>query len=173
MTTRLDFLKYADALPLQAMTAVSGYVHESEIDPQLLTLIDLRASQLNGCAYCIDMHTKDLLAMDTPLPRIYMLSAWREAAVYSPAERAALAWTEAVTELPDGDSLDRSYRELAEHYSPRAITQLTFAIIVINSWNRLNVAFAREPGNYRTGDLQPRFAQALQRFDDLRPAVRT
>jgi alkylhydroperoxidase family enzyme len=111
--------------------------------------------------------------MDTPLPRIYLLPAWREAAVYRPAERAALGWTEAVTKLPDGDSLERSYGELAEHYSPRTITQLTFAIIAINSWNRLNVAFGREPGDYRTGDLQPRFAQALQRFEDLRPAVRT
>ncbi|KJH79212.1 carboxymuconolactone decarboxylase family protein [Pseudomonas sp. KSR10] len=173
MTPRLDFLKHVDALPMQALTAVSAYVHESDIDPQLRMLIDLRASQLNGCAYCLDMHTKDLLAMDTPLPRIYLLPAWRETAVYNPAERAALAWTEAVTELPDGASLDRCYRDLAEHYSPRAITQLTFAIIAINGWNRLNVAFGREPDDYRTGDLQPRFTQALQRFEDLRPAPRT
>lgn len=173
MTTRLDFLKHVDALPMQALTAVNGYVHESEIAPQLRMLIDLRASQLNGCAYCIDMHTKDLLAMDTPLPRIYLLPAWRETAVYSPAERAALGWTEAVTELPDNDSLERNYGELAKLYSPRAITQLTFAIIAINSWNRLNVAFGREPEDYRTGDLLPRFVQALQRFEDLRPVART
>lgn len=173
MTSRLDFLKHVDAMPMQALTAVSAYVHESEIDPQLRTLIDLRASQVNGCAYCIDMHTKDLLAMDTPLPRIYLLPAWRETAAYSPAERAALAWTEALTELSDGDALERSYGELTAHYSPRAITQLTFAIIAINSWNRLNVAFGREPEDYRTGDLLPRFVQALQRFEDLRPVVRT
>jgi AhpD family alkylhydroperoxidase len=173
MATRFDFLKHVDALPMQALTAVSAYVHESDIDPQLRMLIDLRASQLNGCAYCIDMHTKDLLALDTPLPRIYLLPAWHETAAYSPGERAALAWTEAVTGLPDGDSLERCYRELTAHYSPRVITQLTFAIIAINGWNRLNVAFGREPDDYRAGDLQPRFAQALQRFDDLRPAAQT
>jgi len=143
MTLRLDYLKHADPLPLQALTAISGYLHESDLDPQLLSLMELRASQLNGCAYCIDMHGKDLLALETPLPRILLLPAWREANVYSPAERAALAWTE-------------------------AITRLTFALVAINSWNRLNVAFGREPGQYRPGDLDVAMKHALERFADLR-----
>ncbi|KGK83122.1 carboxymuconolactone decarboxylase family protein [Pseudomonas stutzeri] len=172
MTVRLDYFKHADALPLQALTAISGYLHESDLDPQLLALIELRASQLNSCAYCIDMHSKDLLALETPLPRILLLSAWREASVYSPAERAALAWTEAVTRLPDGETLDRCYGELTAHFSPRAITRLTFAIIAINSWNRLNVAFGQEPGQYRSGDLKGAMNRALERFADLRPTTK-
>ncbi|MCQ4326395.1 carboxymuconolactone decarboxylase family protein [Stutzerimonas stutzeri] len=168
MTLRLDYLKHADPLPLQALTAISGYLRESDLEPQLLALIELRASQLNGCAYCIDMHSKDLLALDTPLPRLHLLPAWREANVYSPAERAALAWTEALTRLPAGETLDRCYGELAEHFSPRAITRLTFAIIVINGWNRLNIAFGREPGQYRSGDLDAALGHALERFADLR-----
>ena len=168
MTIRLDYLKHADPLPLHALTAISGYLHETDLEPQLLSLMELRASQLNGCAYCVDMHSKDLLALDTPLPRILMLSAWREANVYSPAERAALAWAEAVTKLPDGETLDRCYGELTEHFSPRAITRLTFAVVVINSWNRLSVAFGREPGHYRPGDLDKAMAHALERFADLR-----
>jgi len=168
MTLRLDYPKHADPLPLQALTAISGYLHESDPDPQLLSLMELRASQLNGCAYCIDMHGKDLLALETPLPRILLLPAWREANVYSPAERAALAWTEAVTQLPDGEILDRCYGELTEHFSPRAITRLTFALVAINSWNRLNVAFGREPGRYRPGDLDGAMKHALERFADLR-----
>lgn len=168
MTVRLDYFKHSDPLPLQALTAISGYLHESDLDPQLLSLIELRASQLNGCAYCIDMHSKDLLALETPLPRIHLLTAWREANVYSPAERAALAWTEAVTRLPDGETLQRCYGELAEHFSPRAITRLTFAVVVINSWNRLSIAFGREPGRYRPGDLDAPMRQALERFADLR-----
>ena len=168
MTVRLDYFKHSDPLPLQALTAISGYLHESDLDPQLLSLMELRASQLNGCAYCIDMHSKDLLALETPLPRIHLLSAWREANVYSPAERAALGWTEAVTRLPDGETLQRCYGELAEHFSPRTITRLTFAVVVINSWNRLSIAFGREPGRYRPGDLDAPMRQALERFADLR-----
>ena len=168
MTIRLDYFKHADPLPLQALTAISGYLHETDLDPQLLSLMELRASQLNGCAYCIDMHSKDLLALDTPLPRLYQLPAWREAIVYSPAERAALAWTEAVTQLPNGETLEGCYGELTEHFSPRAITRLTFAVVVINSWNRLSVAFGREPGQYQPGDLDKPMGRALERFADLR-----
>ncbi len=170
MPLRLDYYQHADALPLQALTAISGYLHASDLDPQLLSLIELRASQLNGCAYCIDMHSKDLLALETPLPRVLLLPAWRETSVYSPAERAALAWTEALTRLADGETLDRCYGELAAHFSPRALTRLTFAIITINSWNRLSVAFGREPGDYRPGDLAGAMKRALERFADLRPA---
>ena len=118
MTVRLDYFKHADALPLQALTALSGYLHESDLDPQLLALIELRASQLR---------------------------------------------------LPDGETLDRCYGELAAHFSPRAITRLTFAIIAINSWNRLNVAFGQEPGQYRSGDLKGAMNRALERFAELRP----
>lgn len=151
------------------MDALEKYLETCSIETSLLHLIKLRASQLNGCAYCIDMHSKDLLALETPLPRILLLPAWHEANVYSLAERAALAWTEAVTRLPDGETLDRCYGDLAAHFSPRAITRLTFAIITINSWNRLNVAFGQEPGQYRSGDLKGAMNRALERFADLRP----
>lgn len=94
-------------------------------------------------------------------------AAWREANVYSPAERAALAWAEAVSKLPDGEILDRCYGELAEHFSPRAITRLTF-VVVISSWDRLSVVFGREPARYRPGDIDKAMKHALERFADLR-----
>lgn len=161
---RLDYLRHADALPLQALTAISAHLHHSTLDQELLALIQLRASQLNGCAYCIDMHSKDLQALGAEPARIHLLPAWREAGVYSPAKQAVLAWTEAVTLISHEQDLQARFKSLAEHFNETEITRLTFAIIAINSWNRLSVAFGRQPDSYQPGDLEPFMQQALKRF---------
>lgn len=162
MTIRLDYLKHADPEPLMALSGLSGYLHASELDPTLLLLIELRASQINGCAYCVDMHTKELEAMGEDSARTYLLPTWREANVYTNAERAALAWTEAVTQLYAGRDLQREYEEFARHFSTKQMVRITLAIVAINSWNRLSVAFGREVGSYTPGDLDPIFSKALE-----------
>lgn len=133
----------------QAMLGLEGYVRTSELDQTLLELVRTRASQLNGCAFCLDMHTKDALAAgDTP-QRLLVLSAWREAPFYSERERAALAWTEAVTELGPGGVPDELYHATCQQFDERDLVDLTMAIITINGWNRLSVAFqSPEAGTY-------------------------
>ncbi|TGG91704.1 carboxymuconolactone decarboxylase family protein [Natronospirillum operosum] len=164
MTVRLDYLKHAAPEPLTALSGLSGYVHHSGLDPQLMQLVQLRASQLNGCAYCVEMHTLDLEALEEKPARLYLLPVWREADVYTEAERAALAWAEALTQLHVGQDLDADYQALTQHYSPQTILQLTFAIVAINGWNRLSVAFGRDTGTYQPGDLDGFLAQALARL---------
>lgn len=163
MTLRLDYFKQPSARePLLALSALTGYVHESELDPVLRELIQLRASQLNGCAFCVDMHTKDLAAAGEEGPRVYLLPTWRETNVYSEGERAALAWAEALTRLDSGGDLDAHYAALADHFSTEDILDITFTVVAINSWNRLSVGFGKEPGDYRAGDLDHSLKQALQ-----------
>lgn len=163
MTQRLDYFKQPSARePLLALSALTAYLHESNLDPVLMGLIQLRASQLNGCAFCVDMHTKDLAAAGEDGPRVYLLPTWREANVYSAAERAALAWTEALTRMASGADLDVLYAELSEHFSETEILNITFTIVTINSWNRLSVGFGKEPGAYRPGDLDDSLKRALQ-----------
>lgn len=164
MTIRLDYLKHADPEPLTALSGLSGYLHESELDPALLLLIELRASQLNGCAYCVDMHTKDFEALGEERARGYLLSTWREANVYTKAERAALAWTEVLTKLHAAGDLQREYEELAKHFSAKQMVRITLAVVAINSWNRLSVAFGRDVGAYKPGDLTPIFSKSLQKL---------
>ncbi len=148
MTVRLDYLKHADALPLQALTAISGYLHESDLDPQLLALIELRASQLNGCAYCIDMHTKDARAAGETEQRLYALAAWRETPFYSERERAALAWAEALTRISDGGVSDDDYRHARQQFTEKELVDLSLAVVAINGWNRLAIPFRTAPGTY-------------------------
>lgn len=164
MTIRLDYLKHADPEPLMALSGLSGYLHASELDSTLLLLIELRASQINGCAYCVDMHTKDLEVLGTDKPRVYLLPTWQEANVYTDAERAALAWTEGVTQLCAKRDLQSEYEELARHFSPKQMVLITLAIVAINNWNRLSVAFGREVGSYTPGDLAPIFSKALDKL---------
>lgn len=163
MTIRLDYIKHADPEPLTALAALSGYLHQSDLDPTLLQLVQLRASQLNGCAYCVEMHTLDLKALNEQPQRLYLLPVWREVDVYTEAERAALAWAEAVTQLPAGQELENHYQALTQHYSPQTILQITFALVAINSWNRLSVAFGRDTGVYQPGDLDDFLTQALSK----------
>lgn len=144
---RLSTQKYSPD-GLQAMLGLQAVVDKSKIDHKLLELVKIRASQLNGCAYCLDMHTKDARAIGESEMRIYVLPAWRETDFYSPRERAALAWCEALTLLPQSGAPDDVYKEVEELFSPEEIVELTLAIVVINSWNRLSVGFRSEAGTY-------------------------
>jgi AhpD family alkylhydroperoxidase len=145
-------LNYAEASPqgLAAMRVLEGHVRQSGLDHRLLELVKTRASQLNGCAFCLDMHTKDARAAGETEQRLYALSAWRETSFYTPAERAALAWTEAMTVLTGEDPVsDAVYTEVRSHFNERQIVDLTLAIVAINGWNRLSIAFRKEPGAYQ------------------------
>jgi AhpD family alkylhydroperoxidase len=131
-----------------AMKGVENFVSQSKLDPKLKELIKIRASQMNKCAFCLDMHTKDARAIGETEQRINVLAAWREAPFYTPQERAALAWCETLTLLPETGAPDDLYEELEQLFTPNEIVELTFAIVTINSWNRLSVGFRTEVGNY-------------------------
>jgi AhpD family alkylhydroperoxidase len=133
---------------IKAMLGLESYVHKSGLPAMLLHLVELRVSQINGCAYCIDMHTKDLRAGGDTEQRLYLLNAWREAPFYSEQERAALAWAEAVTLVSESNVPDEVYEEARRHFSEKDLIDLTVAIVAINGWNRLNVAFRTVPGSY-------------------------
>jgi len=124
-------------------------VHRCGLDHGLLELVKLRASQINGCAHCIDMHTKELRAAGEDEQRLYLLGAWRESPFYSERERAALAWTEALTLIADGHVPDEVYETARAQFSEEELVNLSLAIVAINSANRLNIAFRTVPGAYR------------------------
>ena len=130
---------------------LGAYLAKSSIEQSLLDLIALRVSQINGCAYCLDMHSKDLRVHGETEQRLYMLDAWREATVYTDRERAAFAWTEAVTKLEKNNVPDEVYEKALSQFSEEELVDLTMAIIGINSWNRLNVAFRTPAGDYTPG----------------------
>jgi AhpD family alkylhydroperoxidase len=150
MQSRLSYGKaYPDAF--KAMLAFSQAVEKTGLPPQLIDLVNYRVSQLNGCAYCLDMHSKDLRARGETEQRIYMVSAWREMPqLYSSRERAALAWAEAVTRLEDQEVPDAVYEEALKEFNEAELTQLTLAVVAINGWNRFNVAFKTPAGNYQS-----------------------
>jgi len=134
---------------LKAMSGLEAYLHQSGIEIPLLHLIKLRASQVNGCAYCIDMHWKDLRAIGESEQRLYGLDAWDESPYYTDRERAALAWTEAVTLITDGHVSDQVYEQVKRHFSDKELADLTFAVATINTWNRLAIASRAEAGKYQ------------------------
>ena len=138
---------------LQAMFAAGKYLSKSSIEKPLSELVFMRVSQINGCAYCLDMHSKDLRAAGETEQRLYMLSAWRESPVYTERERAALAWAEAVTLVTEGHISDEVYEEARKEFSEQELIDLTFAVATINSWNRLNIAFRTEAGGYKVGQF--------------------
>ena len=146
-------LNYAEVDPklMRAMFALGAPVAQSGLDPQLIELINFRVSQINGCAYCLDMHSKDLRAAGETEQRLYMLEAWREAPVYSERERAALAWAEAVTLLTNKDVPDDVYEQARAQFSEQELAVLTLAVVAINGWNRLNIAFRTPAGGYQPG----------------------
>jgi AhpD family alkylhydroperoxidase len=148
MSGRFDYAKVCpDAFA--AMRAMERYVRASGLERSLLELVKVRASQLNGCAYCLDMHAKDARAAGETEQRLYVLSAWREAPFYSERERAALEWTEALTELGREGVPDQLYQRARRTFSEIELVNLTMAIIAINGWNRLSIAFqSPEPGSY-------------------------
>ncbi|HET7757825.1 MAG TPA: carboxymuconolactone decarboxylase family protein [Steroidobacteraceae bacterium] len=147
MTPRINHLS-AQPQAYQALLALQSYVNHSGLEPRLLELIKLRASQINGCAYCIDMHSKDARAHGESEQRLYALDAWRETPFYSERERAALEWTEAVTRIGEGHVPDAVYLATRAQFSEQELVDLTMAVIVINGWNRLAIAFRTVPGNY-------------------------
>ena len=145
--------QYSKAYPeaYKAMLALSQAVEKTGLTPQLIDLVNYRVSQLNGCAFCLDMHSKDLRARGDTEQRLYMISAWREVPhLYNDRERAALAWAEAVTQLEDRQVPDEVYEMAREQFSQAELVQLTLAIVVINGWNRFNVAFRTPAGNYKS-----------------------
>jgi AhpD family alkylhydroperoxidase len=155
MQPRLDATKVAPAA-YKAMLNLEYVSKSSGIEPSLLELVKLRASQINGCAYCIDMHTKDARAAGETEQRLYMLSAWRETPFYTDRERAAMAWTEAVTLVGEGHVPDEVYEEVRQRFSEAELVNLTLAIVAINGWNRLSIAFRVPPGSYQPkGKSQP------------------
>ncbi|HEX7809104.1 MAG TPA: carboxymuconolactone decarboxylase family protein [Thermoanaerobaculia bacterium] len=156
MKTRLHYGKTAPGI-YEAMDALDQYSAASGLEETLLHLIRLRASQINGCAYCLDMHWKDLRALGENEQRLYSLDAWRECPYYSPRERAALAWTEAVTTLA-GQIPDAAFDEARTQFSEKELSDLTLAIAAINAWNRLSIAGRLVPGGYKSS-LQPAGAQ--------------
>jgi AhpD family alkylhydroperoxidase len=130
------------------MYGLEMYVRKCGLEMPLLELIKTRASQLNGCAYCIDMHTKDARAHGETEQRLYALSAWRETPFFTDRERAALGWTEAVTLVGESHVPDDVFEETRRHFSDEELVNLTMAIVTINGWNRLSVAFRTVPGTY-------------------------
>ncbi|MGH7674959.1 MAG: carboxymuconolactone decarboxylase family protein [Gemmatimonadales bacterium] len=142
---------YATAAPgvYHAMDALDQYLAGCGLEESVLHLVRLRASQLNGCAYCIDMHWKDLRALGETEQRLYGLDAWRESPYYSDRERAALAWTEAVTLIADGHAPDSIYEQVRSHLSEKELSDLTLAIATINAWNRLSIAARLAAGTYQ------------------------
>ena len=148
MEARLDYTK-ASPEALKLMLQLEALVRRSGIDAKLLELMKIRASQLNGCAYCIDMHTKDSRFKGETEQRIYALDAWRETPFYTENERAALAWTEALTNIQDGHAPDAVFQELRSHFSEEEIVTLTLAVTIINTWNRIAIGFRMVPGNYQ------------------------
>lgn len=140
-------LNYAKAAPktLQAMLAISEVAKQSGLEESLLYLIDTRASQINGCAFCIDMHIQDAKAAGETDDRINLLTAWREVDLYTPRERAALAWTEKLTRLADSHVTDEDFNAVRKEFSEEELANLTLAIVTINGWNRFNVGFRVPP----------------------------
>ncbi|HJT55244.1 MAG TPA: carboxymuconolactone decarboxylase family protein [Ktedonobacteraceae bacterium] len=154
MTARLRYAKAAPGV-YQAMLGLEEYIKHCGLETSLIRLIQTRASQINGCAFCLDMHTKDARAEGESEQRLYLLPAWREAPFYSERERAALEWTEAVTLVADSQVPDEVYERVKPHFTDEELANLTLAIANINSWNRLNVAFRTPAGTYhprRTAD---------------------
>jgi AhpD family alkylhydroperoxidase len=150
MEPRLDY-QQASPKGVQAMFQLERSVRESGLEPKLLELIKTRASQMNGCAYCIDMHTKDARAHGETEQRLFALNAWREAPFYTEKERAALKWTEAITDIQRGHAADDVFEEVRKHFADAELMSLTLAITTINAWNRIAIAFRLVPGSYQPG----------------------
>jgi AhpD family alkylhydroperoxidase len=159
MEARLNLMKVAPKGAYQAMAALQQYVDSCGLERQLLELVKIRSSQINGCAYCIDMHTKDARALGESEQRIYLLSAWRESPFYTDRERAALEWAEALTLISEGHVPDDVYARASKQFSPEELVNLSVAVATINSWNRLAIPFRAVPGEYQS-HLKPLKASA-------------
>jgi AhpD family alkylhydroperoxidase len=162
MKARLNYARVAPGL-YDAMDALDQYLSRCALEESLLHLVRLRASQINGCAYCLDMHWKDLRALGEAEQRLYSLDAWRECPYYSERERAALAWTEALTLITEGHAPDAVYESARAQLSERELADLSLAVAAINAWNRLSIGARAVPGNYQpaqTANMQMAAASA-------------
>ena len=148
MKPRMEHWKVAPG-GFKAMNSLEAYLRDSGLDKALLHMVKLRASQINGCAYCIDVHWKDARAAGESEQRLYGLDAWREAGYYTDRERAAFEWTEALTNITDGHVPDAVYDTVRGHFSDKELADLTWAVAGINAWNRVSIAFRSEAGIYK------------------------
>src|SRR6201987_1676460 len=148
MQPRIDYRKFAQE-PLKHMLELEKYIAESGLDPKLVHLVKMRASQINGCAYCLDMHSIDARAGGETEQRLYTLDAWHETPFFTDRERAALAWTEAVTRISETHAPDDLFEDLKKHFSEKEIVDLTLAVAMINLWNRVAISLRAVPGHYR------------------------
>jgi AhpD family alkylhydroperoxidase len=160
-TPRIDIKDQAYVPAAQAMYGLEKVVSQSTLEPSLRELIKLRASQINGCAYCIDMHTKDARAHGETEQRLYCLSAWRESPFYSERERAALEWTEELTQISESEVSDELFERVSKQFAKEELAALTLAIIAINGWNRLAISFRLTPGTYQPQQLREVTARAV------------
>jgi AhpD family alkylhydroperoxidase len=153
MEPRIDYLKSARGA-YHAMLGIEHYLQQSGLEESLQNLIKLRVSQVNGCAYCIDMHWKDLRAAGESEQRLYGLDAWEESPYYTDRERAALAWAEAVTNIQDGHVPDPVFEHVKNFFNEKELADLTLAVTAINSWNRLSISARTVPGTYQPAKTQ-------------------
>ena len=148
MNARIDFQRH-NPKPMQLMLGIETYLAGCGLEHGLLHLIKMRASQINGCAYCLDMHSKDARAAGESEQRLYALNAWHETPFYTERERAALEWTEAVTLVSESHVPDGLYDRVRQQFSADELVNLTLAVTTINAWNRLAIAFRAVPGTYQ------------------------
>jgi len=148
MEPRIDYVKSAPGV-VEAMLGLEKYLRKSGLEESLLDLVKLRASQINGCAYCIDMHWKDLRALGESEQRLYGLEAWEESPYCTERERAALAWTESLTKIRDTHAPDETYQRVKTHFNEKELADLSLNIAAINAWNRLAIAARSVPGMYQ------------------------
>lgn len=155
MKQRINLMEQGSGA-IQAMFGLSGYLAKSGLEKNLLYLVEFRVSQINGCAYCLDMHSKDFRAGGDTEQRLYLLAAWRESPFYSERERAALEWAESLTLLGEGGDRrapEDVYERARKQFSEQELIDLTMAVVAINGYNRLNIAFRTEPGSYQPGQF--------------------
>ena len=155
MKPRIDFTRLSPE-GYKAMLGLEHYLSTSTVEKKLLHLVKLRVSQINGCAFCLDKHWKDLKVEGETDQRMYSLDAWRETSFYTDRERAALAWAEAVTNISDGHAPDELFAEARQYFSEQELADLTLAVTAINGWNRISIAFRVVPGTYQPPQLKKR-----------------
>lgn len=153
MKERVNYIEQGSGA-LKAMFGLGAYLASTGLEKRLLDLLYFRVSQINGCAYCLDMHSKDLRAAGETEQRLYLLDAWRESPFYSERERTALAWAEELTILKTEGVSDEIYEQARAQFSEKELIDLTMAVVTINSWNRLNIAFKTVPGSYKPAAAQ-------------------
>lgn len=148
MEQRINYQEKAPGA-LKRMMGLEKYVADSDLEESLCELVKMRASQINGCAYCLDMHSKDARAAGETGQRLYALNAWRETDFYSERERAALAWTEELTEISGNEVSEQLYESVRKHFEEQELIALTMLVIAINGWNRIAISFRSIPGSYK------------------------